>query len=301
MPRDNRREQMTSIFARLAAGLGLGLLLTSAASAETATINGLDLFYEVAGTGKPLVLLHGAYMNNDTWGGLKESLAEKYQVIAVETQLHGRTGDRDTPITYENMSADIVGLLDHLKIDKAIFVGYSMGGATAIRVAIDHPERVERIVAASAGYRYDVETMGQEYVDMIDTITPEMFAGTPFEAEYKRLSPNPENFPVLVEKLKQLDLSFFDWSADFARIEVPSLYIFGDADIVGADVIAEMHQSAGGRVNADTYGLPKTQLMVLPGTSHIGVFFNPANVEIIKTVIPTFLEQQLPAAPVFPG
>ena len=292
---------MTSIFVRFAAGFGLGLLLNSAASAETVTINGLDLFYEVAGAGKPLVLLHGAYMNNDTWGGLKESLAENYQVIAVESQLHGRTGDRDAPISYEAMSADVVGLLDHLKIDKAILVGYSMGGATAIRIAIDHPERVERIVAASAGYRYDVETMGQEFIDMIGTITPEMFANTPFEAEYRRLSPNPDNFPVLVEKLKALDLSFFDWSADFAKIEVPSLYIFGDADIVGADVIAEMHKAAGGRVNADTYGLPKTQLLVLPGTSHTGVFFNPANVEILKTVIPTFLEQQLPAAPVFPS
>ena len=292
---------MTKHFTKLAAGLGLGLLLTGAAAAETAKINGLDLFYEVAGTGKPLVLLHGAYMNNDTWGGLKESLAAHYQVIAVEAQLHGRTGNRDTPITYDNMSADVVGLLDHLNIEKAIFVGYSMGGATAIKIAIDHPERVERIVAASAGYRYDVETMGQEFVDMIATITPEMFAGTPFEAEYQRLSPNPDNFPVLVEKLKALDLQFFDWSADFARIEVPSLYIFGDADIVSLDFIAGMHQAAGGRVNADTYGLPKTQLLVLPGTAHTGVFFNPANVEILKTVIPTFLEQQLPAAPAFPS
>ena len=292
---------MTRMFKRLTAALGLGLLLTGAASAETASINGLEIFYEVAGTGKPLVLLHGAYMNNDTWGGLKESLAETYQVIAVEAQLHGRTGDRDTPITYDNMSADVVGLLDHLKIDKAIFVGYSMGGATAIRIAIDHPERVERLVAASAGYRYDVETMGQEFIDMIGSITPEMFANTPFEAEYKRLAANPDAFPVLVDKLKQLDLSFFDWSADFAKIEVPSLYIFGDADIVDVDFIAGMHKAAGGRANADTYGLPKTQLMVLPGTSHTGVFFNPANVEIIKTVIPTFLEQQLPAAPVFPS
>ncbi len=292
---------MTSIFTKLAAGLSLGFLLTTAASAETVNINGLDLFYEVAGQGKPLVLLHGAYMNNDAWGGLKESLAEHYQVIAVEAQLHGRTGDRDTPITYENMSADVVGLLDHLKIDKAILVGYSMGGATAIRIAIDHPERVERLVAASAGYRYDVETMGQEFIDMIDTITPEMFAGTPFEADYKRLAPNPDSFPVLVDKLKQLDLTFFDWSADFAKIEVPSLYIFGDADIVGLDFIAEMHKAAGGRVNADTYGLPKTQLMVLPGTSHTGMFFNPANVEMLKSVIPTFLEQQLPAPPVFPS
>lgn len=283
------------------AGLALGLVLATPAWAETADINGLKLFYEVAGAGKPLVMIHGAYMNNDTWGGLKESLAEQYQVIAVEMQAHGRTTDRDTPISYTGMAEDVSDLLDHLGIEKAIVVGYSMGGAVAMRLAIDHPEKVERIVAASAGYRYDLETMGQEFIDMIGTITPEMFAGTPFEAEYKRLAPNPDGFPVLVDKLKALDLEFFDWSADFAKIEVPSLYIFGDADIVGLDFIAELHKAAGGRVNADTYGLPKTQLMVLPGTAHTGVVFNPANIEMLKAVIPTFLEQQLPAAPMFPS
>lgn len=292
---------MTKLFASFAAGLGLALLTAGPAAAETAKINGLDLFYEVAGEGKPLVMIHGAYMNNDTWGGLKEALAENYRVIAVEMQAHGRTSDRDTPISYTGMADDVAALLDHLEIEKATILGYSMGGSVAIRLAIDHPEKVERIVAASAGYRYDLETMGQEFIDMIATITPEMFAGTPFEAEYKRLSPDPDGFPVLVKKLKALDLEFFDWSDEFARIEVPSLYVFGDADIVGLDFIAELHKAAGGQVNGDTYGLPKTQLLVLPGTSHTGVFFNPANVELLKVVIPRFLEQQLPAAPTFPS
>jgi pimeloyl-ACP methyl ester carboxylesterase len=124
-----------------------------------------------------------------------------------------------------------------------------------------------------------------------------MFAGTPFEAEYKRLNPHPENFPTLVEKLKQLDLTPFDWSAEFAKISVPSLYIYGDADIVGLDYIAKHHNAAGGIVNGDMAGLPKTQLLVLPGTSHISVFFNPANVEIMKAVVPVFLNQQLPQPP----
>lgn len=292
---------MTKLFASFAAGLGLALLTAGPAAAEIAKINGLDLFYEVAGEGKPLVMIHGAYMTNDTWGGLKEALAENYRVIAVEMQAHGRTSDRDTPISYSGMADDVAALLDHLGIEKATILGYSMGGSVAIRLAIDHPEKVERIVAASAGYRYDLETMGQEFIDMIATITPEMFAGTPFEAEYKRLSPDPDGFPVLVKKLKALDLEFFDWSDEFARIEVPSLYVFGDADIVGLDFIAELHKAAGGQVNGDTYGLPKTQLLVLPGTSHTGVFFNPANVELLKVVIPRFLEQQLPAAPTFPS
>jgi pimeloyl-ACP methyl ester carboxylesterase len=285
----------------LTAALALGFGFASAAQAETAKINGLDMYYEVHGEGEPLVLLHGAYMNIDNnWGALIPTLSQDHKVIAVELQGHGRTSDRDTPITYEGMAADVAALLDQLGIEKAALFGYSMGGALAIRLAIDHPDKVTRIVAASAGYIYNEEVMGPDFMKMIETITPEMFANTPFDAEYKRLSPHPEKFPVLVEKLKQLDMNTFDWSAEFKKIEVPSLYIFGDADIVGADYIARHHKDAGGLVNGDMNGLPKTQLMVLPGTSHIGVFFNPANVEIMKMVVPVFLKQQLPAAPQMP-
>lgn len=286
--------------ALLAAALALGF--AGATQAETASINGLEMYYEVHGEGQPIVLLHGAYMNiENNWAGIIPTLARDHQVIAVELQGHGRTADRDTPITYENMAADVAGLLDHLKIEKTELFGYSMGGGLAIRFAIDYPQRVTRIVAASAGYKYDEETMGPDFMKMIETITPEMFANTPFETEYKRLSPNPEKFPVLVEKLKQLDLDTFDWSADFQKISVPSLYIYGDADIVGLDYVSRHHQAAGGLVNGDMAGLPKTQLLVLPGTSHINVFFNPANIEIMKAVVPAFLKQELPAKPSFPG
>lgn len=282
--------------ALLAAALALGF--AGAAQAETASINGLEMYYEVHGEGQPIVLLHGAYMNiENNWAAIIPTLAKDHQVIALELQGHGRTNDRDTPITYENMAADVAGLLDHLKIEKTELFGYSMGGGLAIRFAIDYPERVTRIVAASAGYIYNEEVMGPDFIKMIDSITPEMFANTPFDAEYKRLSPHPEKFPVLVEKLKQLDLTPFDWSADFAKISVPSLYIYGDADIVGLDYIARHHNAAGGLVNGDMVGLPKTQLLVLPGTSHINVFFNPANVEIMKAVVPTFLKQELPVKP----
>jgi pimeloyl-ACP methyl ester carboxylesterase len=176
--------------ALLAAALALGF--AGAAHAETASINGLNMYYEVHGEGDPIVLLHGAYMSIDSnWAGLIPTLAKDHQVIAVELQSHGHTSDRDTPITYEGMSDDVAALLDELKIDKAALFGFSMGGGVAIRFAIDHPEKVTRIVAASAGYKYDEETMGPDFMKMIDTITPEMFAGTPFETEYKRLTPHP--------------------------------------------------------------------------------------------------------------
>ena len=290
----------------LAAVFAITAFISPAAMAEdtsgTLPINGLEMFYEIHGEGEPLVLLHGAYMANEVnWAGLIPTLAQEHQVIAVELQSHGRTTDRDTPITYDGMADDIAALLDALKIEKAAVFGYSMGGAAAIRLAIRHPEKVTRIVAASAGYIYNEEVMGADFMKMIDSITPEMFENTPFSAEFKRLNPHPENFPVLVENLKELDKTPFDWSAEFAKIDVPSLYIYGDADVVPMDYIAKHHVAAGGIVNGDMNGLPKTQLLVLPGTSHIGVFFNPTNIEIMKLVVPGFLKQQLPAAPQMPS
>src|SRR5690349_16631135 len=111
----------------IAAALGAALMVAPAA-AETAEINGLEMYYEVHGDGPPLVLIHGAYMNIDNnWGALIPTFAETHQVVVMELQAHGRTTDRDTPLTYENMAADVVALMDDLGIDKAAIFGYSMG------------------------------------------------------------------------------------------------------------------------------------------------------------------------------
>ncbi len=289
---------MNTFFAKLAATLALALSSISPATAEIASINGLRMFYEEHGQGEPLVLLHGAYMsNNSNWTAMIPTLAGTHRVVAVELQGHGRTSDRDTPITYDRMADDVSALLDHLKIEKASVMGYSMGGTVAMRLAIDHPEKVSRLISAAAGMSYTEEVLGKDFFAMIRSITPEQFKGTVFETDYAKLAPDPTQFPVLVGKLKALDLETYDWSADFAKIGVPALYIFGDADIVSTGHAAEMHKLAGGITNGDMNGLPKVQLLVLPGTSHGGVFFNPANVEILKAVVPSFLTQELPAKP----
>jgi pimeloyl-ACP methyl ester carboxylesterase len=289
----------TMLFAAAAMMLGSVMPAFAEDSSGYAPINGLDMYYEIHGEGDPLVLIHGAYMSiPSNWDALLPTLSKDHKVIAVELQNHGRTSDRDGPITYEGMADDVAALLDYLKVDKAALFGYSMGAGVAIRVAMQHPDKVSRLVAASGSISYDALPDG--FAEMIKTITPEMFENTPFSAEYKRLSKTPENFPMLVEKLKQLDLTPFTWSdEDFAKINVPSLLIFGDADVIKIDHIAKMHKLLGGITDGDTNGLPKTQLLVLPGTSHINVFFNPQNIEIMKIVVPTFLEQELPAKPSF--
>lgn len=288
------------------AALGLTLMAGAAAALEptagaTAPINGHDMYYEVHGeTGEPLVLLHGAYMTIPTnWEAIIPALSRTHQVIAVELQGHGRTSDRDTPITYEGMADDVAGLLNHLGVEKAAVFGYSMGGGVAIRFAMQYPDRVSRLISASMPIAY--AAFPDTSYDMIEGLTADFFLNTPFAAAHAKPGKTEAEFVTLFEKLRALDLEHFAWDeAEFAAIEVPSLLIFGDADIAGLDHIAKMHTLLGGILDGDSNGLPKTEVLVLPGISRINVFFNPANVEILKAVVPTFLGQGLPQAPQMP-
>jgi pimeloyl-ACP methyl ester carboxylesterase len=230
-------------------------------------VNGLEMYYEIHGTGRPLVVLHGAYMTIDAMGEIVASLAETRQVIAVELQGHGHTADIDRPITYEGMADDTAALLRHLGIEKADVFGYSMGGGVALQIAIRHPEVVRKLVVASASYTSD--GMYPELLEMIPTITPEVFAGSPIEEAYLRIAPSPEDFPNLVAKLKQLDMEPFAWPPeDIQGIAAPTLLIIGDSDAIRLEHAVKMFRLLGGGVMGDLAGLPKSQLAVLPGTSH---------------------------------
>jgi pimeloyl-ACP methyl ester carboxylesterase len=234
---------------------------------DYASVNGLEMYYEIHGTGRPLVVLHGAYMTIDAMGEIVPSLAETRQVIAVELQGHGHTADIDRPITYEGMADDTAALLRHLGIEKADVFGYSMGGGVALQIAIRHPEVVRKLVVASASYTSD--GMYPELLEMIPTLTPEVFAGSPIEEVYLRTAPSPEDFPNLVAKLKQLDMEPFAWPPeDIQGIAAPTLLIIGDSDAIRLEHAVEMFRLLGGGVMGDLAGLPKSQLAVLPGTAH---------------------------------
>ena len=263
-------------------------------TSQTASINGLDMYYEIHGEGPPLVLLHGAYMSiPSNWEALIPTFAKTHKVIAVELQGHGRTSDADRPIRYETMADDVAALLDHLGIDRAAVFGFSMGAGVAIRLAMQYPDKVDRLVSASGSISFDALPEGFE--EMIGQMTIEMIAGSPMEDEYKRLAPNPTGFENLFNKLKELDQQPFDWGDEnFARITVPTLLIFGDVDIVKLEHATKLFQLLGGQPNGDMNGLPKVQLAILPGTAHTGVVAGN-NVEYLKIMVPTFLAQELPA------
>jgi pimeloyl-ACP methyl ester carboxylesterase len=171
-----------------------------------APVNGLRMYYEIHGpggesaSGATVLLLHGAYMTTGDFGPFLPALAATRRVIVPDMQAHGRTADADQPITYEGLADHAAGHLEHLGIGTADVVGYSMGGAVAIQVAVRHPEVVRKLVSISASSTSDA--MQPELIEMIPTITPEMFAGSPFETTYKEIAPDPGHFPTLVEKLK---------------------------------------------------------------------------------------------------
>jgi pimeloyl-ACP methyl ester carboxylesterase len=257
-----------------------------------APVNGLQMYYEVHGSGAPLLLLHGAYMTIDGMGPLLEGLARTRQVVALEQQAHGRTADADRPITYEQMADDTAALARHLGIEQADVVGYSMGGGVALQLAIRHPDVVRKLVVASAGYRYD--GMPPEALEVFPSISPEMFAGSPIEQEYLRTAPNPDDFPKLVEKLKTLDTTDFAWpEEDIRAIAAPTMIVVGDSDGVRLEHAVELFRLRGGGVMGDLAGLPDSQLAVLPGTTH---YVPPGSgmldrSEWLLAMIPPFLER----------
>lgn len=285
---------------KLIAGLVLASLMCAPALAEdakgTVPVNGLEMYYEIHGEGKPLLLLHGAWMNIDAnWAGLIPTLAGTHKVIALESQGHGRTNDRDTPITYQGMADDAAAALTALGIEKADVFGYSMGAGIALQLAIRHPEKVDRIVMASGSYSSKGLVAGFE--DMVKQMTPEMFVGSPMETEYKRLSPTPDNFIGFSEKMIALEEPF-DWpEADVKAVKSPTLVISGDADVMTLEHTIALYRLFGGTENGDINGLSDSQLLVLPGSSHVGVFSNPLNIEIMKAAVPAFLAAELPPKP----
>ena len=264
---------------------------------DYAEVNGLRMYYEVHGEGLPLVLLHGAYMTVEAMGSILPGLAETRRVIVPEMQAHGRTADIDRPITYEGMADDVAALLRHLGIGEADAFGYSMGGGIVLQLAIRHPETVRRLVVASASYTSD--GMQPELHDMVPTITPEMFAGSPMEAAYQQVAPNPGDFPTLVEKLKRLDMTPFAWPAEDIRgIEAPTMIVVGDADVVRLEHAVEMFRLLGGGAMGDLAGFSKSQLAVLPGTAH---FIPPGSgvldrAEWLLAMILPFLDAPRPEA-----
>jgi pimeloyl-ACP methyl ester carboxylesterase len=266
---------------------------TKLAESGYADVNGLKMYYEVYGDGKPLVLIHGSYMSIPlNWSQFIPLLAKDRKVIVAEMQGHGRTRDIGRELSYEGMADDVSGLLKHLRIDSADVLGYSMGGGVAFQFAVRHPEQVRRLVVLSGTYAHD--GWWPDVEASYATFTPEMFKGTPIQKQYDSLGNDPAHFDAFVKKVISIDLKPYDWSEDVKKIKAPLFMAIGDADGVRYEHALELFRAKGGGKMGDMHGLPQSRLAVLPGTTHIGMM---QRTDWLVPMISDFLDSDLSAAP----
>ena len=253
-----------------------------------APVNGVQMYYEIHGAGgTPLLLLHGGLFDiEQQFGALLPHLSQGRQVVATDFQGHGRTNDVDRPLTAEGLASDVVGLLEHLGLAQVDVFGFSVGGAVALRLAIDHPGLVRRLVVSSVSFHPEGDR--GENTEAVAEMTVDMIAGTPMEEAYRAKSPHPDRLQDLLSKLSHFDEGFPGWSDDDIRaISAPTLITVGDCDMVRLEHAVRFLQLRGGDVNGDFDGVPSSQLAVFPGTTH---FFGLGRTSMVVDAVTTFLD-----------
>lgn len=261
-----------------------------AAKSAYAEVNGMKIYYEVSGSGDPLIVLHGAYMNIPSMGKIIPMLAKNHKVYALEFQGHGRTNDIDRPITYANLADDTAAFMDAVGVKKADVFGYSMGAGAGLQLAIRHPDKVTRLVAASTAY--DAEGFQPEYKAFIPQMSVEMFVGMPFAQEYRKLAANPDGFPALVKKLIALEHEPMAWGTDVKAVKAPVLIITADADVTTLEHSVALFRLLGGGAMGDMgKPLSASRLAVMPATSHTAIITQP---ELLEAFVEPFLKDETP-------
>lgn len=269
---------------------------TSAASSDAraagarVSVNGMKLYYEVSGRGDPVIVLHGAYMNIPSMGAIIPKLAESHRVYALEFQGHGRTTDIDRPITYPNLADDVAAFMDAVGLEKADVFGYSVGAVVGLQVAIRHPKKIGKLVAASVAY--DVEGWQPEFKAVIPQMNVEMMLTTPFAKEYPKLAADPGGFPELARKLIALEKEPMSWEKDVKALKLPVLVITSDYDVATLEHSVSLFRLLGGTGMGDMgKPLPATRLAVLPATSHTAIITQP---DLLHAFIEPFLKGETP-------
>jgi len=256
-----------------------------------ADVNGIKLYYETHGTGRPLILLHGGLGATPMFGPNLTALAEGRQVIGVDLQGHGRTADIDRPIRTELMADDIAALIKHLKLERPDIMGYSLGGGVAVHLAVRHPELVGKLVVVSTPIRRDAfypDILAQQ--GQVGAAAAEAMKQTPMYQMYASLAPRPQDWARLLGKMGDAMKEDFDLSKQVAGITATTLIVAGDADIFPPAHAVEVFGLLGGGKRDggwDGSGRPKSRLAILPGITHYAMGSAPA---LSSTVIP-FLDE----------
>jgi pimeloyl-ACP methyl ester carboxylesterase len=261
---------------------------------EYAEVNGINLYYETHGTGRPLILLHGGLGSGEMFGPVLPLLAERHQVIAPDLQGHGRTADIDRPLDIRLMAGDIAALIDHLGLDKPDVVGYSLGGGVALQTAAKYPAKVRRLVMASANVRPDAiypEMRAQQ--GQVNAAALAFMKDTPMYQLYQRVAPRPEDFPKLLDKIGEAMSKDFDYTEEVRGLQMPTLVVCGDADMAPPSHYVEVFKLLGGGMRDGGWmgeGRPEGghALAILPGLTHYNICTSP----LFAAATLAFLDEQ---------
>ena len=261
---------------------------------QYAEVNGIDLYYETRGVGRPLILLHGGLMSGETFEPILPSLSERHQVITVDLQGHGRTADIDRPIDIRLMADDIAALIDHLGLEKPDLVGHSLGGGVAFFTASKYPEKVGRLVVAGAHLNSDAmpaEMRAQQA--QVNSAAVEFMKDTPMYQLYDRVAPRPEDFGRLLDKIGEMMSKDFDYSEELRGIQVPTMLVCADAEMAPPSHYVEAFKLLDGGLRDGGWmgeGRPKGghALAILPGLTHYNLAVSP----LFATVVLDFLDGQ---------
>ena len=248
---------------------------------EYAEINGLNVYYETHGSGRPMILLHGGLGSGEMFGPILPALSERHEVIAPDLQGHGRTADIERPIDMRFMADDVAALIDHLRLDKPDLVGYSLGGGVAFWTAVKYPEKVGKLVMASANIRRDAippEMLTQQA--QVNAAAVEFMKDTPMYQLYQRVAPRPEDFGRLLDKIGEYMSRDFDFSEELRGIRVPTMLVCADADMAPPSHYVEAFKLLDGGLRDGGWmgeGRPKGghALAVLPGLTHYNLGASP--------------------------
>jgi pimeloyl-ACP methyl ester carboxylesterase len=257
-----------------------------------AEVNGISLYYESHGTGRPLILLHGGLGAGEMFGPILPILSEHHQVIVADLQGHGRTADVDRPIDVRLMADDIAALIDRLELEEPDLVGYSLGGGVAFFTAVKYPQKVGKVVLASANIRRDAippEMLAQQA--QVSSAAVEFLKDTPMYQLYQRVAPRPEDFGRLLDKLGESMSKDFDYSEEMRGLQVPTMLVCADADMAPPSHYVEAFELLDGGLRDGGWmgeGRPKGghALAVLPGLTHYNLGVSP----LFAAVVLDFLD-----------
>jgi pimeloyl-ACP methyl ester carboxylesterase len=259
-----------------------------------AEVNGVNLYYETHGSGRPMILLHGGLGSGEMFGPILPTLSASHQVILPDLQGHGRTADVDRPIDIRLMADDIAALIDRLGLEKPDIVGYSLGGGVAFFTASKYPERVGKLVMASAHINSDAmpeEMRAQQ--SQVNAAAAEFMKDTPMYELYQRVAPHPEHFPQLLDKIGASMAKPFDFSEELRGLQVPTMLVCADAEMAPPSHYVEAFKLLDGGLRDGGWmgeGRPKGghALAILPGLTHYNLCGSP----LFATVILDFLDRQ---------